>query len=695
MTVSNGVAAYTYAYDADTLLPVSETTAWDVNGDLVPDAASSRTRSVTRDSILRETGWDLGGEHAVSQAFDSAGRLASVTANGVTHAVGYAPSSDLVASVSSPGLSVTRSWEAARDILSGVSASGASTVSHAYVNDAAGLRRSADASYPGQAASTGDLSWLRDAAGRVTRETGTLPSTSSWTYDNAGNRLTAASGGTTLSLTTDSLNRYVSTGSGNATHDADGNLTYDPQVPRAVSPACKFTWDAENRMTEARNYSGVSQVKLGYDAYGRLVRREHTSPLSVGAGRSKVELYAHVGGLRVAVYSGNTSTKAVTLVRAIAWGPDLSGTVGGAGGIGGLLSVRETSASTSSRKGLTMLLGHDAKGDVTSVWSQDGAYLGGYVTQAFGQVTILSGANAYLSENQWRLASKPLEWLTGYSHWGRRWFSPFLGRWVSRDPIGENGGVNLYGACGNDPVSWLDPWGERLIEVQVNAYIAKRLDDSPGCTANGEDWFGEPYFSGIRFGGVGIGEDWLAGEWEFMGDNREQGMRGTSRLSVIILVDTDRVGANNNDSAILGIIKTGDISTRRFRENTGEVIEREESDPQDNPVRGTVGCEKTKDGEKVSVNVSRGYPFSPRMVTPDIDVDIDLTFKRNKDGSVALTASGEHNIFPNYEILVDGSVFYGYKTSESGPGYYTLSRSRPFLSEGFLEKPIFRSKRDK
>ena len=410
-----------------------------------------------------EPGWDLGGEHAVSQAFDSAGRLASVTANGVTHSVAYVASSDLVASVSAPGLSVTRSWEPARDLLSGVSASGGSTVSHAYVNDAAGLRRSADASYPGQAGSTGDLSWLRDAAGRVTRETGTLPSTSSWTYDNAGNRLTAASGGTTLSLTTDSLNRYVSTGSGNATHDADGNLTYDPQVPRAVSPACKFTWDAENRMTEARNFSGVSQVRLGYDAYGRLVRREHTSPLATGAGRAKVELYAHVGGLRVAVYSGNTSTKAVTLIRAIAWGPDLSGTVGGAGGIGGLLSVRETSASTSSRKGLTMLLGHDAKGDVTSVWSADGAYLGGYVTQAFGQVTILSGSSAYLSENQWRLASKPLEWLTGYSHWGRRWYSPFLGRWVSRDPIGEAGGVNLYGACGNDMVSGLDPWGDVIL----------------------------------------------------------------------------------------------------------------------------------------------------------------------------------------------------------------------------------------
>ena len=40
-----------------------------------------------------------------------------------------------------------------------------------------------------------------------------------------------------------------------------------------------------------------------------------------------------------------------------------------------------------------------------------------------------------------------------------REYAPELGRWLSRDPIGEVGGINLYGYCLNDPVNFLDPLG--------------------------------------------------------------------------------------------------------------------------------------------------------------------------------------------------------------------------------------------
>ena len=38
-------------------------------------------------------------------------------------------------------------------------------------------------------------------------------------------------------------------------------------------------------------------------------------------------------------------------------------------------------------------------------------------------------------------------------------YDPNIGRWVNRDPIGERGGVNLFGYVGNRPVSDLDPYG--------------------------------------------------------------------------------------------------------------------------------------------------------------------------------------------------------------------------------------------
>jgi hypothetical protein len=39
------------------------------------------------------------------------------------------------------------------------------------------------------------------------------------------------------------------------------------------------------------------------------------------------------------------------------------------------------------------------------------------------------------------------------------YYCPRLGRWISRDPIKEDGGINLYAYCGNDPVNRHDPLG--------------------------------------------------------------------------------------------------------------------------------------------------------------------------------------------------------------------------------------------
>ena len=46
------------------------------------------------------------------------------------------------------------------------------------------------------------------------------------------------------------------------------------------------------------------------------------------------------------------------------------------------------------------------------------------------------------------------EWseATGLVNFRARWYDPVTGRWLSKDPIGLNGGLNLYAFCEGDPV---------------------------------------------------------------------------------------------------------------------------------------------------------------------------------------------------------------------------------------------------
>ena len=55
----------------------------------------------------------------------------------------------------------------------------------------------------------------------------------------------------------------------------------------------------------------------------------------------------------------------------------------------------------------------------------------------------------------------------GINIYGYRYYDPLTGRWPSRDPIGERGGVNLYGFVGNDGVDWWDYLGGSYVRKQT------------------------------------------------------------------------------------------------------------------------------------------------------------------------------------------------------------------------------------
>jgi RHS repeat-associated protein len=65
---------------------------------------------------------------------------------------------------------------------------------------------------------------------------------------------------------------------------------------------------------------------------------------------------------------------------------------------------------------------------------------------------------------------------TGLVLCGQRYYDPSAGRWISRDPIGYDGGVNVYAYCANNAVGKVDPsgtgpWSDRFIDPDTGLQI--------------------------------------------------------------------------------------------------------------------------------------------------------------------------------------------------------------------------------
>ena len=133
------------------------------------------------------------------------------------------------------------------------------------------------------------------------------------------------------------------------------------------------------------------------------------------------------------------------------WGVDLSGTLQGAGGVGGLLAV--------SVDGQYHLPCYDHNGNVTAYISESGIPSAQYLYDAFGNTLEQSGAMA--DTFRFRFSTKYFVPETRSYYYGYRFYLPELGRWLNRDPIEEGGGLNLYGFVKNNPVTRWDVLGLR------------------------------------------------------------------------------------------------------------------------------------------------------------------------------------------------------------------------------------------
>ncbi len=266
-----------------------------------------------------------------------------------------------------------------------------------------------------------------------------------WNYDSAGNwkeYVTRVGGAdpTVQNRNHNKVNEITFIDGGNTTvgYDGAGNMTVMPKVTDAGT-AQQNTWDAWNRLVKVME----GEITVGSYAYDGLTRRVWKETVE-GDTLTKRHGYFTSQWQLIEERVG-TETEAE---RQFVWGTRYIDD----------LILRDCSTYSPSR----LYALHD-QWHVTAVIDDAGAPQERYIYSAFGVSTVLTGAFGEREESLYgwetRYGAYRFDAESGLYCVRYRYLHPALGRWLSRDPIGERGGLNLYEYVESAPCDLADPFG--------------------------------------------------------------------------------------------------------------------------------------------------------------------------------------------------------------------------------------------
>ena len=200
-------------------------------------------------------------------------------------------------------------------------------------------------------------------------------------------------------------------------YDANGNLRYEKQPNGAVIR--EYRWDQQNRLV--RMLSGAHESVYDYDGQSRRIRITEKE----NSVQTKQETFIWCGSRICQTRSGSTV-------------------------------VRSYFAQGFEQGSDDYFYTRDHLGSIREVLASDGTTVASRVSyDPWGKPTE-TGAGAL---TDFGFTSHYLDRPSGLNLPMYRGYSPSLGRWLSRDPIGLRGGFNLYGYVHNDPANRNDPSG--------------------------------------------------------------------------------------------------------------------------------------------------------------------------------------------------------------------------------------------
>ena len=287
-------------------------------------------------------------------------------------------------------------------------------------------------------------------------------------YNRKGTETRNASGLTTSTASVNGLNQVT------------GLSTTRPDN---TSSTTGYAHDARGNLVGVSSTSNQAMTSYAYDDADRLIRITQTDAAGVnqrkseftydGLGRKRITrefTWVKVGGTWV--WQAQSERRLLYDGVSVVQERDGSNEVqafytrglGIVGNIGELLA-RSTSAGD-------FFYAYNGHGDVTQLIDTTGATVASYTYGAYGNPTASSGAQA--AANPYRYSTKEVHVPTGLYDYGYRFYDPGAGRWLNRDPIGETGGLNLYGFAAGDPANLMDVDGQ-IVPVLLAAWAAAEI----------------------------------------------------------------------------------------------------------------------------------------------------------------------------------------------------------------------------